>query len=704
MIHLSRVVVVVALLSACSDGGPTESATPSPASVTVTPASGTLSALGQTLSLTAVVRDAKGQTLTGVPLAWASSDGSIVTVDSVGLVTATGNGTAIVTATTRDGLANASVPITVTQQTSSIRLQGVVRLLEAFGDTLKMTAEAMDANGNIVAGTTLDWSSNDTSVAVVDSTGLVEAVGNGRARITVSTRNGEVAASTEIGVMQRVAIVRIAPSVDTLRALGTRLQMTAAALDANEHAVTDADFAWTSDNESVATVDVQGQVTTVEPGSVSITVRELRSGLTSSAALVVELRPKDILTALYHASGGPGWEFSHNRLTNAPLHHWHGVATDSRGRVTTIRLSENRLTGPLPRELSYLSSLVALDLATNNLTGPIPNWIGNLPSLSELNLANNALEGAIPPELGNLANLTYLNLSDNRLAGQIPPELGNLASLAALALNRNSLTGTIPSSLVKLRSLKVLALDSNRLAGQIPRWLGNLVELVALDLGSNLLRGPIPSEIGSLANLEHLSLQANVALGPIPSSLGQLSRLQNLWLAGSGLTSTIPPELGKLTLLQHLSLASNRLTGPIPSELGDLVQLVDLSLGNNQLTGGIPPELGRLTRLLFLRLGNNDLTGAIPSSLGDLRRLAQLDLPNLALTGPIPSEFGELRALKSLVVSNTSLSGRLPQQLTAVHLTQFRWAGTGLCAPANDAFQAWLRSITINVGEAACAQ
>ena len=122
------------------------------------------------------------------------------------------------------------------------------------------------------------------------------------------------------------------------------------------------------------------------------------------------------------------------------------------------------------------------------------------------------------------------------------------------------------------------------------------------------------------------------------------------------------------------------------------------------MTGGIPPELGRLTRLLFLGLGNNALTGTIPSSLGDLRRLAQLDLPNLVLTGPIPSVFGELRALKSLVVTNTSLSGRLPQQLTAVQLTQFRWAGTGLCAPANDAFQAWLRSITINVGGAACAQ
>ena len=698
------VLLVAATLPACGDSGPAEPATPVPASIAITPPLGTLSALGQTLSLTATVRDASGQVLTGVPVTWASSDATVVTVDEAGLVTAAGNGAAIVTAATRDGLATSSAAFTVRQETIGIRLQAMVRLLEAFGDMIRMSAEALDANNNAVADASLDWSSSDESVATVDAAGLVEAVGNGRARVTVSARNGEVSASTEVAVAQRATIVRIAPAVDTLRALGATLQMTAEALDANEHPVADADFVWFSNNVSVATVDARGQVTTIEPGSVRITVQVAQTGLSASAALVVDLRPRDILSAFYHATGGPEWGVSDNWPSDAPLHRWHGVTTDSQGRVTTIRLPGNGLDGPLPRELSYLASLHTLDLASNNLTGPLPPWLGDLSRLVSLNLADNGLSDAIPPELEDLANLAYFNLSENRLTGRIPPELGNLASLTVLALNRNDLTGEIPSTLANLGNLEVLALESNRLTGRLPGWLGSLTGIVSLDLGANLLTGPIPPGIGNLAHLEHLSLQANVGLGPIPSELGQLARLQKLWLGGSGLTGTIPPELGNLTRLQGLVLGSNRLTGPIPPELGNLTRLSTLLLAGNQLTGSIPPELGNLTRVLFLSLGDNRLTGTIPSALGNMRNLAQLDLPNLALSGSIPPEFGNLRALTSLVVTNSSLSGRIPRELTEVQLSQFRWAGTGLCAPADDAFQSWLRSIRIHAGGATCAQ
>ena len=56
---------------------------------------------------------------------------------------------------------------------------------------------------------------------------------------------------------------------------------------------------------------------------------------------------RDVLVALYHATGGPDWDRSDNCLTNAPLSEWYGVAVDSAGRVERLNLQDNGLSGPI---------------------------------------------------------------------------------------------------------------------------------------------------------------------------------------------------------------------------------------------------------------------------------------------------------------------------------------------------------------------
>ena len=73
-------------------------ANPRPVSVAVGPLTATLSAVGDTLRLTARVTDQYGQALT-VPVAWSVDQPGVAAVDSAGLVTARSNGTAVVTAT-----------------------------------------------------------------------------------------------------------------------------------------------------------------------------------------------------------------------------------------------------------------------------------------------------------------------------------------------------------------------------------------------------------------------------------------------------------------------------------------------------------------------------------------------------------------------------------------------------------------------------
>ena len=66
------------------------------------------------------------------------------------------------------------------------------------------------------------------------------------------------------------------------------------------------------------------------------------------------------LVALYNATGGANWGNNGNWLSNAPMGEWHGVTTDSDGRVTHLDLRTNQLTGEIPAELGDLTNLTEL--------------------------------------------------------------------------------------------------------------------------------------------------------------------------------------------------------------------------------------------------------------------------------------------------------------------------------------------------------
>ncbi|XP_028767322.1 receptor-like protein EIX1 [Neltuma alba] len=89
--------------------------------------------------------------------------------------------------------------------------------------------------------------------------------------------------------------------------------------------------------------------------------------------------------------------------------------------------------------------------------------------LKSIDLSNNALTGEIPKEVVSLLGLVSLNLSRNKLSGKIPHEIGNLGSLEFLDLSRNRLSGPIPPSLAHIDRLSVLDLSNNCLYGKIPK-------------------------------------------------------------------------------------------------------------------------------------------------------------------------------------------------------------------------------------------
>ena len=172
---------------------------------------------------------------------------------------------------------------------------------------------------------------------------------------------------------------------------------------------------------------------------------------------------REALVALYNATDGANWRNKTNWLSDQPLNQWHGVTTDTDGRVTELYLNTNQLTGEIPSELGNLSNLQVLVLTNNQFSGTIPSQLGNLSNLKQLWLHSNQLTGTIPSELDNLSKLQVLALGINQLTGTIPSQLGNLSKLQSLYIDNNPLSGALPSTFTGLHNLENLWLHNTQL-------------------------------------------------------------------------------------------------------------------------------------------------------------------------------------------------------------------------------------------------
>ena len=71
---------------------------------------------------------------------------------------------------------------------------------------------------------------------------------------------------------------------------------------------------------------------------------------------------REVLVALYNATDGANWTNSTNWLSDKPLGEWHGVTTNSNGRVIELNLYGSELSGSIPSELGNLTNLKELRL------------------------------------------------------------------------------------------------------------------------------------------------------------------------------------------------------------------------------------------------------------------------------------------------------------------------------------------------------
>ena len=204
---------------------------------------------------------------------WTSNKTTVATVDANGKVTAVGEGTATITGTLENGMSViCTVTVTIIPVESITVSDKTLDMKRKENKTLTVTYLPTDAT----EVTDVTWTSSDETVATVDANGKVTAVGAGTA--TITAKMGTLSDTTTVTVTE-VHLEDITLEDNETKAVvgkSYKLAVTVQPLDATD----DITYTYESSDESIATVDSEGNVISKKAGKVSITVTATALGNT----------------------------------------------------------------------------------------------------------------------------------------------------------------------------------------------------------------------------------------------------------------------------------------------------------------------------------------------------------------------------------------------------------------------------------------
>jgi len=274
----ARVLSVLTLLltsAACGGGGGdggTEPPTVASVAITAPAAPPSFQTLTRTVQFSAVARDAAAAAVAGATITWNSSNTGVATVSGTGLVTAVGNGTTNITASS-SGITSPAVVVTVAQVVNTVTATPAAVAFGAIGATRQLAAAAVDSSGAPVAGAAAaTWTRvGPGTVASVSAGGLATALAVGVGDTAVATI-GARTARVPITVTQVVASILVnSTGSDTLKTTGRTKTYTAVVRDSQLNTMAGTAVTWSSNQTAVATVSGAGVATAVADGNSNIT-------------------------------------------------------------------------------------------------------------------------------------------------------------------------------------------------------------------------------------------------------------------------------------------------------------------------------------------------------------------------------------------------------------------------------------------------
>ena len=216
-------------------------------------------------------------------LYWESSNNKVATVNE-GNVTAVGEGTAIITAKSRDGNKTANCKVNVIKIDKALRAitMNTNKISLNVGETgwVGVTYNPSDASDKV-----LYWSSSDESVAKVNE-GVITAIGEGKAILTATARAGGKTASCTVTVENPNFV-----HIDEIKMKTEELNLNKGengwiGVTYNPSNASNKVLTWKSSNEDVAIVR-EGNVKAVGEGTAILTATSEDGGKTASCKVIV---------------------------------------------------------------------------------------------------------------------------------------------------------------------------------------------------------------------------------------------------------------------------------------------------------------------------------------------------------------------------------------------------------------------------------
>ena len=260
-----------------TDSGTTKPGNTDPVEISLDPSSLSMK-VGEDKSLTATVKNAADTSVT-----WTSDNASVATVEN-GTVHAVDAGTTVIKAQSiADTSKTASCTVTVTSNEENITIT-----LDATSLSMKEGEEkTITATVTGTSDTSVTWSSSDSAVATIDSSGKIKALKKGEATITATSK-----ASSGKTATCKVSVAAKDELKITLDA--TTLAMKVGEEKTLKESVTgtsDTSVEWKSSDSAIVSVD-KGKVKALKKGEATITVT-LKVDTTKTATCKVTVSDKD---------------------------------------------------------------------------------------------------------------------------------------------------------------------------------------------------------------------------------------------------------------------------------------------------------------------------------------------------------------------------------------------------------------------------
>ncbi len=278
--HLLAVAAGTAIITAITDDGGfvaqcAVTVSVSVTGVSMTPGSATVN-VGATIAMIYEINPAGA---TNPAVTWDSTDKTVATVSSAGVVNAYKSGQTTITVTTVNGSFTASCLLTVINAVKGLTISdNTLSLYTGKTKQLYATVTPVNADNKSVV-----WSSSDDDILTVDSTGLITTSNTGTATVTVRTVDGNYTAQCVVTVGKHVTGVYLSSSAVNL-APGLTQQLTVTVMPLKS---LNKNVEWVSTNENVATISAGGLITATGTGSTTIIVETVDGGFMATCTVTV---------------------------------------------------------------------------------------------------------------------------------------------------------------------------------------------------------------------------------------------------------------------------------------------------------------------------------------------------------------------------------------------------------------------------------